>query len=211
MKVSPQYVKERAEAESLDRLLATAKGGGAAGGGIIARGNSAEEVAEILDTLPGQVQGEFVVKVWKHSANKGRKGLHEIAYTFTLDGTMNGNAVQGIGGSGPSWRELMDLKLQILKMELEHKYEGKKDDTLATLTPLITGIVARLGSGAPAAPVAAADPEPVAAAPKADRGQDAELRDILADVARFYRRNPAQAREFAPHLKQMANGTQGSA
>lgn len=209
MKVSAAYVKERAEAEHLDRLIATAKGYGAAGGGIIARGNSAEEVQEILDTLPGQVQGEFVVKVWKHSANKGRKGLHEIAYTFILDGAMNSN-VQGIAGGTPSWRELMDLKLQILKMELEHKYEGKKDDTMQTLAPLISGIVSRLGSNAPAAPVGTADPETVAA-PKPDRGQDNELRDILADVARFYRRNPEQARQFAPTLKQMANGTAGSA
>ena len=205
MKVSPQYVKDRAEAEGLDRLIATAKGYGAAGGGIIARGNTAEEVADILDTLPGQVQGEFVVKVWKNTANKGRKGLHDIAYTFILDGQMNGNSVQGIAGGSPSWRELMDLKLQILKMEMEHKYEGKKDDTLSTLAPLISGIVARLGSPAGgAAPVSeAAPPEPVA---KADRGEDAELREILADVARFYRKNPAQARQFAPTLKDMANG-----
>lgn len=210
MKVSAQYVKDRAEAEHLDRLIATAKGYGAAGGGIIARGNSAEEVQEILDTLPGQVQGEFVVKVWKNTANKGRKGLAEIAYTFILDGTMGTNGVQGIAGGAPSWRELMDLKLQILKMEMENKYEGKKDDTLTQLAPLISGIVSRLGASgpapAPAAPVSSPDP-----APKADRGEDAELREILADVARFYRKNPDQARQFAPTLKQMANGTSGSA
>ena len=210
MKVAVQYVKDRVEAEGLDRLIATAKGYGAASGGIIAKANGSADVMEILDTLPGQVAGDFVVKVWKESPNKGRKGLDERAYTFILDGTMNGTGmIQGANASGPTWREYLDLKLQLAKNELEQRYAGKEDDTWKTLAPMIQGIAAQLMGNRPhivPEPIAATPPNP---APRAE--QDEELNAILKDVVRFYRKSPGQARQFAPMLRQMIDGNGASA
>lgn len=211
MKVAVQYVKDRVEAEGLDRLIATAKGYGAASGGIIAKANGVEDVMGILDTLPGQVAGDFVVKVWKDTPNKGRKGLDERAYTFILDGTMNGNtAIQGVGASGPTWREYLDLKLQLAKNELEQRYAGKEDDTWKTLAPMIQGIAAQLLGNRPHIV-----PEPIAATPPPkparDPEEDEELSAILKDVVRFYRKSPGQARQFAPMLRQMIDGNGATA
>lgn len=206
MKVAAQYVKDRVEAEHLDRLIATAKGYGQAGGGIIAKANTEADVMDILDTLPGQVSGEFVVKVWKDSANKGRKALHDVAYTFILDGQMNGAGnIQGMNAGGPTWREYLDLKLQLARNEMEARNAGKDDDTLKTLAPMIQGIAMHLLK-APG-PTIVPPVEPIAAAPATEpKETDAELSAILRDVVRFYRKSPQQAKEFAPMLKQMADG-----
>lgn len=214
MRVALDYVLARVEAEGLDRMVAHQKSGG--GLGKIAQANSVEEIKEILSTLPSQVQGDIVLKVWKATANKGRKGLQEVAYTWTVAGTMDGGAVNGAPGyaGGPSWREFMELRLQLMQKEIEAKHASKEKDGIgfADFAPLLQGLIGRLGSAAPTpSPVTGAEQPAPAASPKAASGRDPELDAILADVVRFYRRNPEQARQMAPSLHAMANGTDGQA
>lgn len=210
MRVALDYVLARVDAEKLDRMTAHQRGAGGAAAGKIAYAEGTEAIREILQTLPGQVSGDIVLRCWRHGDNRGKKALAETAYTWTVAGTMEGGAIGGAPGvaAGPSWREYLDLKLDLARREIEDRYRDKeKGDgfSMRDLAPIIAGLAQRL-----AAPVSGApDPAPVsgpAPTPKAKAGErDPELDAILADVVRFYRRNPEQARQFAPMLRDMAN------
>lgn len=205
MRVSLEYVVGRIEAEGLDRVFVFTKGAGGALGHKIASAEGTQAAVDLLSTLPGQVAGDMVVKAWKHRPELRKPNTADLAYHWTVSGTM---AVTGAGGyagtgGGPSWREYLDLKLELARREMEAKYADKENDgfNMRDLAPVLQGLVMRLG--APSQPVAVA-PAPVAST-GGGASDDPELRSILADVVRFYRNNPEQARQFAPMLRDMAN------
>lgn len=206
MRCSLEYVVGRIEAEGLDRVFVFTKGAGGALGHKIASAEGTTAAVELLSTLPAQVAGDMVVKAWKHRPELRKPNTADLAYHWTVSGTM---AVTGAGGyagngaGGPSWREYLDLKLELARREIEAKYADKDGDgfNMRDLAPVLQGLIARLG--APSQPVA---PAPAPVASTGGGGSDEpELRAILADVVRFYRNNPEQARQFAPMLRDMAN------
>lgn len=162
----------------------------------------ADEVASALDELPSLVTGTVRVV-----ASKGEgKGAKVYEWVVNMGGASKSIGSLD-GGSGPGWREFVELKLENQEQRLRAELTEKDPGYMGQLVELITGLVAPGGAlaGKLAAPASAAAPA-AAVSGAADPGSrtDGELPPEVmaaaANIAKLYRKDPETFATYAPVL-----------
>jgi hypothetical protein len=176
---------------------------------LIYEARGAADVLTALDELPEMLSGTFRLL----GTQQGAKGKEAPAFEWVVmfDGDNGGEASTGrVGGvDGPSWREMMELREEMLEMRLRAELQpvgGGPWDKIAEMLPdLLPGIVGKVTR----APVAAAAPvveaAPIAAAAPGELPPD--VLNAAANIAKLYRMDPATFAQYAPVLDQMVNGS----
>lgn len=158
----------------------------------------ADEVAAALDELPSLVTGTVRV-VASRGEGKGAK-----VYEWVVN---MGGASKSIGsldgGSGPGWREFVELKLENQEQRLRAELTEKDPGYMGQLVELITGLVAPGGAlaGKLAAPAAAAAVSGAAdPGSRTDGELPPEVMAAAANIAKLYRKDPETFATYAPVL-----------
>ena len=172
---------------------------------LIYEARGAAEVLTALDELPEVLSGTFRLL----GTQQGAKGKEAPAFEWvcTFDGDNGGEASTARVGSvdGPSWRELFELREELLEMRLRSELQpagaGPWDKIAEMLPEILPGIMGKVTG----APVAAAVPAaPVAAAAPGELPED--VMKAAANIAKLYRMDPATFAQYAPVLDQLVNG-----
>lgn len=167
--------------------------------------SGADEVTAALDELPSLVTGTVRVV-----ASKGEgKGAKVYEWVVNMGGASKGIGSLD-GGSGPGWREFVELKLENQEQRLRAELTEKDPGYMGQLVELITGLVAPGGAlagklGVPtaapaAAPAVIAGPAAADPAARADGELPPEVLAAAANVAKLYRMAPETFAQYAPVL-----------
>ena len=159
-------------------------------------------ILDALTTLPDTLSGTVRVIAGKEADRvKGAKTAK--VYEWVCEWDQDGGPVGSVGVDGPSWRELLDLKLELQEQRLRAELAPVNGSSMDRLVDMLQQFVQPVG----AAPAAAPAPAAVAApAPVADGDAlPAHVLDACRNVALLYRMDPDAFAAYAPLLAAKVN------
>lgn len=159
---------------------------------LLADAEGKAECLQLLSEMPSMVDGVFRV------VGSSRSTTSKKVYEWVCEGD-NDPAPVGAAVGGPSWDQLMDVRLELQELKIRNELANPAADPMAQLLALF--------DKATAAPAAA--PAPVAAVAAA--APDGELSPaVLAacrQIALIARHQPELFAQYAPVLAQAAGET----
>jgi len=170
---------------------------------LLYEADGADALADALDELPELLSGTVRVIAGRQSdRDKGGKDARAYEWTVNLS-TVAGRV--GAVADAPTWRELMDLRLELQEQRLRAELQPAEPGYMGQLVEMLSGMLQPGGAMAPkvasvagAAPAAAPAPDPNAELP-------AEVLEAARNVALLYRKDPDTFRAYAPALANLVN------
>jgi len=165
-----------------------------------------DAVADALEQLPELLTGTVRVVAGRSSdRDKGGKDPRAFEWVVNLSTAQGGRV--GSVGDVPTWREMLDLRLELQEMKLRGELQQAEPGYMGQLVEMLSGMIKPGGAMAPkvSAPDSAAvtgsapaDPEPLAELPP-------EVLEAARNVALLYRKDPATFNAYAPALANLVH------
>jgi hypothetical protein len=154
-------------------------------------------VADALEQLPDLLTGTVRV-VAGRSADRD-KGKDPRAFEWHVNlGSAHTERVSGVGDV-PTWREMLDLRLELQEMKLRGELQQAEPGYMGQLVEMLNGLI-RPGGVMPAKVPDAAAKVAGAAQPDVMEDLPPEVLEAARNVALLYRKDPATFAAYAPAL-----------